>query len=69
MKNREGIDMAVLIEQVKNTLNESKEQEMSQSLQDLRRLGEEIIMEHPDAFSDDNLEKVIEQARSYIKYL
>lgn len=62
-------DMTVLIEKMKNTLNESKIHEMEQSLQSLRNLGEEIIKKDPDAFSDDNLEKITKEARIYSKLL
>lgn len=66
---KEEKDMTVLIEKLKNTLNESKIHEMEQSLQNLRILGEEIITKYPDAFSEESLEKIIKEARIFSKEL
>lgn len=68
-KNSKGeIDMAV-VEEYRDTLKETRNQEMLHSLNELRRLGEEIIEEHPDAFSDEDIDRVMSQVRAYKKIL
>lgn len=68
-KNNKGeIDMAV-VEEYRDTLKETRNQEMLHSLNELRRLGKEIIEEHPDAFSDEEIDSIMSQVRAYKKVL
>jgi hypothetical protein len=66
--NKGEIDMAVL-EEIRHTLKETKNQDLFYAVQELRQLGDEILGEHPDAFSDENLDEIIKQSRKIAKVL
>ncbi|MFD6439368.1 hypothetical protein ACFWDG_06050 [Peribacillus sp. NPDC060186] len=67
-KHKGEINMAVL-EEFRDTLTETKKQDLYYSVKELRGLGEEITQEHPEAFSDEDIDKIIKQARLYAKAL